>query len=192
MITKDEYIWEKEKHLENVSLNASFNQSFDRGYPKLSTGYTISSRSGGGAFSQRGPKALAANFPILEMTGYGEQTPEGHYNVNTTNFNPSLLPDIGIEDHTPFGKRISQISQNIDFKNLDVTGQIVPGTAPAYPRTEVRRSQDVDEFMVSMKKRPHNNKQRLENKRVSATKPGRITDESNDDISFANDDLFDQ
>lgn len=107
-MTKDEYVWEKEKHLENVSLNSSFNASFDRGYPKLSTGYTISSASRGatGAFSQRGPKTLASNFPILEMTGYGPQDPnESHY--VTTNYNPSLLPEIGIEDHTPFGKKIS-------------------------------------------------------------------------------------
>ena len=104
---------------------------------------------------------MPSNFPILEMTGYGPQDAnESHYVTN--NFNPSLLPEIGIEDHTPFGKKISQISQNIDFKNLDVAGQAAPGTAPAFPRTEVRRSQDGDEFSVTMKKRPHNNKQRME------------------------------
>jgi hypothetical protein len=109
VISKDEYVWEKEKALENVSLNSSFNASFDRGYPKLSTGYTISSASRGattGAFSQRGPKGQPANFPILEMTGYGPQDPnESHYAAGT--YTPGLLPGIGVEDHTPFGKRIS-------------------------------------------------------------------------------------
>lgn len=122
------------------------------------------------------------------MNNYGPQDLDGSQFVPST-FNPSMLPEIGIEDHTPFGKRISQISQNIDFKNLDVAGQIVPGTAPAFPQTEVRRSHEGDELTGNMKKRPHNNKQRLGKQQISAAKAG--LEESNDDISFANDDFFD-